>query len=147
MFENVEGVHSANFNYKLFFIITQQKRLKYLNIQIFKIFKISESTTQFKVWRSSDSFILYSSITSNRGALHTNHKAMNTMIMGVKKRIWYKERLKCVNTNTIRGIIDSRIMVEKIRHRRAESSVGIMYRSSGPNTASNSGGGRILKKW
>ena len=29
---------------------------------------------------------------------------------------------------------------------RAESSVGVMYRSSGPNTGSNPGGGRILKK-
>ena len=28
---------------------------------------------------------------------------------------------------------------------RAESSVGIMYHSSGPNTGSNSGGGLILK--
>ena len=31
-------------------------------------------------------------------------------------------------------------------HSRAESSVGVMYRSSGPNTGSNPGGGRILKK-
>ena len=29
---------------------------------------------------------------------------------------------------------------------RAVSSVGVMYRSSGPNTGSNPGGGRILKK-
>ena len=29
---------------------------------------------------------------------------------------------------------------------RAESSVGVMYRSSGPNTGSNPGGRRILKK-
>ena len=29
---------------------------------------------------------------------------------------------------------------------RAASSVGVMYRISGPNTGSNSGGGRILKK-
>ena len=31
-------------------------------------------------------------------------------------------------------------------HSRAVSSVGVMYRSSGPNTKSNSGGRRILKK-
>ena len=29
---------------------------------------------------------------------------------------------------------------------RAASSVGVMYRSSGPNTGSNSGGGQIQKK-
>ena len=29
-------------------------------------------------------------------------------------------------------------------HSRAESSVGVMYCSSGPNTGSNSGVGRIL---
>ena len=29
---------------------------------------------------------------------------------------------------------------------RATSSVGVMYRVSGPNTGSNPGGGRILKK-
>ena len=29
---------------------------------------------------------------------------------------------------------------------RATSGVGVMYRSSGPNTGSNSRGGRILKK-
>ena len=29
---------------------------------------------------------------------------------------------------------------------RAKSSVGVMYRSSGPNTGSNPGGGQILKK-
>ena len=31
-------------------------------------------------------------------------------------------------------------------HSRAESSVGVMYRSSSPNTGSNPGGGWILKK-
>ena len=31
-------------------------------------------------------------------------------------------------------------------HSRAVSSVGVMYRSSGHNTESNPGGGRILKK-
>ena len=31
-------------------------------------------------------------------------------------------------------------------HSRAASNVGVMYHSSGPNTRSNSGGGRILKK-
>ena len=31
-------------------------------------------------------------------------------------------------------------------HSRAASSIGVMYRSRGPNTGNNSGGGRILKK-
>ena len=31
-------------------------------------------------------------------------------------------------------------------HSRAASSVGVMYRSSDPNTGSNHGGGRILEK-
>ena len=33
--------------------------------------------------------------------------------MAVKKRICYKERLKCYNPNTIKGIIEGRIKTEK----------------------------------
>ena len=33
--------------------------------------------------------------------------------MAVKKRICYKESLKCYNPNTIKGIIEGRIRVEK----------------------------------
>ena len=45
--------------------------------------------------------------------LYLNHAAINTIIMAVKKRICYKERLKCYNPNTIRGIIEGRISTEK----------------------------------
>ena len=44
---------------------------------------------------------------------YTNHEAINTIIMAVKKRIGYKERLKCYNPSTISGIIEGRIRVEK----------------------------------
>ena len=44
---------------------------------------------------------------------YKNHEAINTIIMAVKKRICYKDRLKCYDTNTINNIIDSRIRVEK----------------------------------
>ena len=33
--------------------------------------------------------------------------------MAVKKRICYKERLKCYNPNTIKGIIEGRMKTEK----------------------------------
>ena len=45
--------------------------------------------------------------------LYLNHAAINTIIMAVKKRICYKERLKCYNPNTIKGIIEGRIRTEK----------------------------------
>ena len=45
--------------------------------------------------------------------LYLNHAAINTIIMAVKKRICYKERLKCHNPNTIKGIIEGQIRVEK----------------------------------
>ena len=36
-----------------------------------------------------------------------------TLFMAVKKRICYKERLKCYSPNTIKGIIEGRIKMEK----------------------------------
>ena len=45
--------------------------------------------------------------------LYKNHAAINTIIMAVKKRMCYKERLKCYNPSTISGIIDGRIKTEK----------------------------------
>ena len=45
--------------------------------------------------------------------LYLNHAAINTIIMAVKKRICYKERLKSCNPNTINGIIEGRIKTEK----------------------------------
>ena len=44
---------------------------------------------------------------------YKNHEAINTIIMAVKKRICYNDRLKCYDTNTINNIIDGRIRVEK----------------------------------
>ena len=37
--------------------------------------------------------------------LYLNHAAINTIIMAVRKRICYKERLKCYNPNIIKGNI------------------------------------------
>ena len=45
--------------------------------------------------------------------IYNNHAAINTIIMAVKKRICYKERLKCHNPSTISGIIEGRIRIEK----------------------------------
>ena len=42
-----------------------------------------------------------------------NHKAINTIIMTVKKRICYMERLKCSLPNNIKSLIDIRINTEK----------------------------------
>ena len=44
---------------------------------------------------------------------YKNHEAINTIIMAVKNRICYNDRLKCYDTNTINNIIDGRIRVEK----------------------------------
>ena len=44
--------------------------------------------------------------------MYNNHEAINTIIMAVKKRIRYKERLKCYNPSTISGIIEGRMRVE-----------------------------------
>ena len=44
---------------------------------------------------------------------YTNHEAINTIIMAVKKIICYKAGLKCCNPNTISNIIEGRIRVEK----------------------------------
>ena len=41
------------------------------------------------------------------------HEAINTIIMAVKKRICYKDRLICYDANTMSNVIDSRIRVEK----------------------------------
>ena len=45
--------------------------------------------------------------------LYKNHAAIITIIMAVNKRMCYKERLKCYNPNTISGIIEGRLKVEK----------------------------------
>ena len=50
--------------------------------------------------------------------------------------------LQCINQSEVRPRSDPALEL----HSRAASSVGVMYRSSGPNTGSNSGGGRIQKK-
>ena len=42
-----------------------------------------------------------------------NHAAVNTIIMAVKKRICYKERLKTHDPATIKSIIEGRMNVEK----------------------------------
>ena len=42
-----------------------------------------------------------------------NHAAINTIIMVVKKRICYKERLKTHDPATITSIIDGRMNVER----------------------------------
>ena len=44
---------------------------------------------------------------------HMNHAAINTIIMTVKKRICYMDRLKSHDPNTIKNIIESRIKVER----------------------------------
>ena len=41
--------------------------------------------------------------------LYKNHAAINTIIMADKRRMCYKERLKCYNPSTISGIIEGRI--------------------------------------
>ena len=46
-----------------------------------------------------------------------NHAAINTIIMAVKKRICYKERLKTHDPATIRSIIEGRMNVEKYLER------------------------------
>ena len=50
--------------------------------------------------------------------------------------------------NTIYKAVDNRPRSEPALelHSRAVSIVGVVYRSSGPNTGSNFGGGLILKK-
>ena len=45
--------------------------------------------------------------------MYKNHAAINTIIMAVKKRMCYKERLKCHTPSTISGIIEGRLKVEK----------------------------------
>jgi hypothetical protein len=41
-----------------------------------------------------------------------NHEATNTIIMTIKKRIRYKDRLTCHDKNTIKNIIENRIKAE-----------------------------------
>ena len=60
--------------------------------------------------------------------------------------IWGQERgkgrVKLLNQSDLRPRSEPALEL----HRRAVSSVGVMYRYSGPNTGSSSGGGRIQKK-
>ena len=54
---------------------------------------------------------------------HKNHEAINTIIMTVKKRICYLERLKSHHPNTIKSLIDSRIRVEKYIEKKSGKTV------------------------
>ena len=45
-----------------------------------------------------------------------NHAAINTIIMAVKKKIYYKERLNTHDPATIRSIIEGRIKTIKGYH-------------------------------
>ena len=47
-----------------------------------------------------------------------NHAAINTIIMAVKKRICYKERLKTHDPAAITSIIDGRMNVERYLERK-----------------------------
>ena len=47
-----------------------------------------------------------------------NHAAISTIIMAVKKRICYKERLKTQDPATITSIIEGRMNVEKYLERK-----------------------------
>ena len=46
-----------------------------------------------------------------------NHAAINTIIMAVKKRICYRERLKTHDRATIRSIIGGKMNVERKEER------------------------------
>ena len=48
-----------------------------------------------------------------------NHAAINTIIMAVKKRKCYKDRLKTHDTETIKSIIEGRMNVEQYLERKA----------------------------
>ena len=50
---------------------------------------------------------------------HKNHAAINTIIMTIKKRICYMERLKSHDPNTIKSLIESRIRVEKYTEKKS----------------------------
>ena len=47
-----------------------------------------------------------------------NHEAINTIIMAVKMRICFKDRLKCFDANKISNIIDNRIRAEKYQEKK-----------------------------
>jgi ribosome-associated translation inhibitor RaiA len=49
---------------------------------------------------------------------HKNHAAINFIIMAVKKRICYKDRLKTHDPATIKSIIEGRINAEKYLERK-----------------------------
>ena len=64
-----------------------------------------------------------------------NHAAINTIIMAVKKRIFYKNRLKTHDPATITSILEGRMNVEKYLERKRgqdRSRWDIMY-ASGPS--------------
>ena len=65
-----------------------------------------------------------------------------------KKNIWEEKLVDPLihNITHIRPRLGPRSDPALELHSRAASSVGVMYRSSGPNTGSNPGEGRILKK-
>ena len=51
--------------------------------------------------------------------VNKNHAAINTIIMTIKKRICYMERLKSHDPNTIKSLIESRIRVEKYAEKKS----------------------------
>ena len=51
-------------------------------------------------------------------ANYKNHAAINTIIMAVKKRICYKDRLKTNNPATKKCIIEGRMNVQKYLERQ-----------------------------
>ena len=55
--------------------------------------------------------------------VNKNHAAINTIIMTIKKRICYMERLKSHDPNTIRSLIESRIRVEKYAEKKSGKTI------------------------
>jgi hypothetical protein len=45
---------------------------------------------------------------------HKNYEAINTTVTAIKKRMCYKDRLPCCNTNTPKNLIENRIEKKRI---------------------------------
>ena len=54
---------------------------------------------------------------------YKNHAAINTIIMAVKKRICYKDRLKTHDPATIKSIIEGRMNVEKYLEKKSGQTI------------------------
>ena len=72
--------------------------------------KLFEGGTRYQV---NITLTYHNVLMGSKQEMYSNHAAINTIIMAVKKRICYKERLKCYNPSTISGIIEGRIKIEK----------------------------------